>query len=476
MKSHDKKRTRPQKRFLIGSLGLALIGIPAIFALLFASAAADTTAVSTSTTIFSEGFESGIGGTAADLDGATNGEYYWGTTTFAASEGSNSAWVAGGGAQGSVLAAGTDNYPNNALSALTFGPYDLSSYKQATLTYDYWVLTEASLDVFQVQVSTDGTNFTAVDSKSGDESSWNSESLNLTSYTGEAAVWIRFFFSSNGATTNTGVFIDNIELSADDEQLYYFPIAQLQPTPTPIPYLFFDDFSVVNRYPWPLRDNRNDPSDCWRWFYTTDQRYKAEICDDRTDIKGSPFVRLPEGDYVLEVQARFAQPDAGWWTAYGILFEAKDEPNPALADLGDYNMLWVLWEGKNQTKWKILRDIPGAQEDVIGWQDVPSAYNFGTTNNQFNTWRIERSENYIDVYLNGQFVQSIFEPRPRNNNQVLFGVYASTYETNSFAAEFDNYRVTGNEPMPYQFSFDPTMQTWVSGEFDLEHLLPQAGE
>ena len=130
------------------------------------------TAVTAWTNVINDTFESGIGGTAVDLDGATNGEYFWATSTYTAGAGTTSAWATGGGAQGSALTAGTDNYPPNAESALTYGPVDLSSYAIAQLSYDYWTETEAATDLLQVRISTDGTNFSLLSSFDGSSSGW----------------------------------------------------------------------------------------------------------------------------------------------------------------------------------------------------------------------------------------------------------------------------------------------------------------
>jgi hypothetical protein len=83
--------------------------------------------------------------------------------------------------------------------------------------------------------------------------------------------------------------------------------------------------------------------------------------------------------------------------------------------------------------------------------------------------------------LNGKHIKSVDAPRPTTNYQYLFGLYAATYETSPVKIGFDNYRVreinlasTGNslvteydvEAMPYV----------ISGDFELEHLLPSADE
>ncbi|MCA9921039.1 MAG: hypothetical protein KC421_01640 [Anaerolineales bacterium] len=476
-------RTLRANTVLIG-LSIASFLVVIVLVLALSSVAAtgtNETAVTAWTNVINDTFESGIGGTAVDLDGATNGEYFWATSTYTAGAGTTSAWATGGGAQGSALTAGTDNYPPNAESALTYGPVDLSSYAIAQLSYDYWTETEAATDLLQVRISTDGTNFSLLSSFDGSSSGWQSDSINLNSYAGEAQVWVRFYFTSNGSTEDMGVFIDNVLLEASDAQLVYLPVVRKDPTPTPtptatpVPYFYFDDFSDSNSG-WPKVDHRNVSDDCYRWVYKNDV-YHADICDDRTDIKASPLVNLPTGDYEIEVDARFSTPDSGWWTAYGIIFDGKDDPNPSNPDLGDFYMLWVLWEGTGQGKYKLINDVPGQQKDVFDWRALPSAYKYGSSNNEWNTWRIVRTNSTISIYLNDQFVTTAGASRPTTNYQVLFGVYVSTYETNKLSVEFDNYKVVA---LDGSLNYGPANQAadpyFVSGDFSLEALLPQNEE
>jgi len=461
---------------MIVGLSVASILVVFVFIMALSSVAAnevEETAVTVWTSVISDTFESGIGGTVTDLDGpTTNGEYFWATTTFTVSEGTNSAWATGGGADGSALTVGTDNYPPNAMSALTYGPVDLSSYAIVRLSYDYWVNTASSDDQLLVQASTDGTAFTSLMSHDGSMSSFQSNNISLNTYNGSNQVWIRFYFTSNGSDEDLGAFIDNMLLEAADTQEIYMPLVSLDPTPTPLPYFYYDDFSD-NTSGWQEIDNRHDKDNCYRWIYTGGV-YHADICDDRTDIKNSPFVDLPVGDYDLEVSARFTDRDSGWWTAYGVLFDAKNDPDPSNPDLGDYYMLWVLWEGKNQAKFKLINDIPGKQKSVFNWRDVPSAYNQGTG---WNTWRIVRTENHIAIYLNGEYVTTVSESRPRTNYQTLFGVYVSTYETNHLGVEFDNYKIIALDgSLNYGSASQVADPYFVSGEFSLEALLPDNQE
>jgi hypothetical protein len=146
----------------------------------------------------SEGFEgifpSGLW-KVDDDDGATNGEYFWGSDDYKPHTGSRSAWLARSGAAG--LDPEFNNYPNYANSWMVYGPFDLSGYSDAELSFYYWLNSEAYCDFFYVGASTDGTYFYG-DNFSGDPEGWRSYHFALGGYLGETSVWIAFNFQSDG--------------------------------------------------------------------------------------------------------------------------------------------------------------------------------------------------------------------------------------------------------------------------------------
>lgn len=464
---------------LVAGITLAGLLIALIMIGSLSLVSADSAAVSSVdswNTVFTETFESGIsaGWVVTDADGTTGGEYYWATTTVTASEGTSSAWATGGGTDGSLLTPGTDNYPDNALSSMIHMPVDLTGTTGVRLSFDYWTDTEQGLDVLQVVVSTDGATFNPVDTLSGDSTGWQSKVIDLGAYAGESSFSAGFLFSSNSATGALGAFVDNVALESSTGQISYLPVLRMDPTPTPVPYMYFDDFSDSNSG-WFVGDNRHVSNDCWRWWYDGDAQYKAEICDDRTDVKVSPLIELPTGDYVLEVDARF-EDTSGWWTSYGIIFDGKDDPDPQKGDLGDYYMLWVLKENVPGYKWKILKDFPGGQDHLQDWQVLdPSVFNYGSNGTEWNNWRIERTDTNVRVYLNGHLLADYLDARPTTNYQVLFGLFASTYETNYTRIAFDNYSVKelGGSSMVMPATGKPIA---VTTDFDLEDALPSAGD
>ncbi len=209
-------------------------------------------------------------------------------------------------------------------------------------------------------------------------------------------------------------------------------------------YLYFDDFSDPGSG-WRVVDNTHVSNDCFRWYY--DQgTYRSDICDDRTDVKVGPLVKLPENSYEIEVVSRFnyVPGEIWWWNSYGILFDAKDEPDPTKPDLGDYYIVWVLWEGTNVHKWQIMRDLtgPGNQIEITDWEILRSdKYNYGSNGSAFNTWKIVRTADTISVFVNDNHLVTVNEKRPTTNFQYLFGLYSATYETAISRAIFDSYKV-----------------------------------
>ena len=489
----ETKESRQPSRF--GLLAILAIGALTVVGLLLSalpdsvSLAQQRQRTSSRTVVFTETFESVISTTWAitDATGPDNGEFYWATTTYTASEGAASAWATGGGADGSLLDPGVDDYPNNALSYMIRGPLNLSGTTGAHLAFDVWLDTEEDLDVLQVVASTDGVSYQSLATLSGNSGGWITHTANLEAYAGEPQVWVGFRFSSNAANTALGAFVDNVTLETVVGSEFYLPYIRRDPTPTPTstptptptpsptptntpsPFYYYEDFDD-GPGGWPEVDHTWDPTDCFRW-YQAEGVYRLNVCDDRTDVKVSPGVDLPNGDYEIEVDARFRH-DGGWWTSYGIIFDGKDDPDPNNPDLGDYYMVWVLWEGADAHKWKILKDIPGDQIDITSWTNIPSSfYNYGDNGLEWNNWRIVRTENRIRVYVNDNLLADVADSRPRTNNQIWFGVFGSTYETGINRNAWDNFivRDLAGTQGPWRGAPDPF---YGPANLDMDRLLP----
>jgi hypothetical protein len=191
--------------------------------------------------VFSDTFETGIGAgwLMTDTSGSGDGEYFWAATNVTASQGLTSVWATGGGADGSLLVPGSDDYPNLAASLMVYGPINLSGTTAVSLTLDYWLETEADFDTFETLASTDGTTFTTYQQLSGDSAGWQSQSLALSGLASAPQAWIGLRFTSNEANTARGVFADNVFLWVQRPLpgTIFLPLAHNPPpTPTPVPH------------------------------------------------------------------------------------------------------------------------------------------------------------------------------------------------------------------------------------------------
>lgn len=151
-----------------------------------------------------------------DVDGATNGEYYWDDDDYWPYEGGWSAWPANGGAN--ALDPEFYYYPNNLYSWMIFGPFDLSSsVSYADFVFRYWNQSEQNFDYLFWGASTNGVEFWGTEA-SGDSGGWVEETFPLTevpelgNLVGQPAVWIAFVFRSDSSVAFDGAFVDSITL------------------------------------------------------------------------------------------------------------------------------------------------------------------------------------------------------------------------------------------------------------------------
>lgn len=174
-------------------------------------------------TVFSNGMETWPGAWSLD-PGLTAG---WGQSTSRYSEGTHSAYCVGS----SIAAPGP--YVNDMFAWMVAGPFDLSTYDAATLTFDMWVDTEINVDLLYVGVSADGSLFNTYYS-SGDSSGWvTGNALNLADYwgdgtldfTGDSSVWIAFIFESDYSLTYEGAYVDNVVVTAGTASANTAPVA-----------------------------------------------------------------------------------------------------------------------------------------------------------------------------------------------------------------------------------------------------------
>lgn len=149
--------------------------------------------------IFSEDFESGIGSWSV-----SGGVWEVGIPT----SGPNSAH------SGSKVAATSlaGNYPDNADALLKSPDIGLPSSGIITLKFYHWYQTESGYDYCYLVISTDGgTNWQTLRTYNGFSGRWVLENLNLSAYAGRT-VKLGFRFTSDASITYAGWYIDDISV------------------------------------------------------------------------------------------------------------------------------------------------------------------------------------------------------------------------------------------------------------------------
>ncbi len=174
-------------------------------------------------TNMSEDFEAAwpaAGWALSDQSANDGGEYLWGKRDCHPHTGGYAGWSVGGGAQGSALACAA-HYPNNANAWAVYGPFDLSTFTSARLTFYLWGRSEGGgncpYDFLFVGSSTDRTNFSG-GSSCGDYTGGDAgngyyrQTLDLSHRLGESEVWVAFVFVSDSDTTEIGFTVDDVNL------------------------------------------------------------------------------------------------------------------------------------------------------------------------------------------------------------------------------------------------------------------------
>jgi hypothetical protein len=165
-----------------------------------------------STTVFSDGFE------APTLAGWTTRTYQgagaapkWGVNSAKRYSGSRSAFVAG---------AGRSTYATDQHTGMVRDNVSLAAYGSASLTFKYYLNTEAGYDFFSVNVIDATGKTTNLFRDSGDErdAGWQSKTISLNAFAGRDNLDVEFRFDSDASLVNespSGVWVDDVRLSAD---------------------------------------------------------------------------------------------------------------------------------------------------------------------------------------------------------------------------------------------------------------------
>jgi hypothetical protein len=165
-------------------------------------------------TVFSDDFEGVFpdGWTVGNDSGVTTSK--WGDNQAKAAGGS---WSAFCGDNGSNT---RDKYVNNLHTYMERRNVSLDGYVGATLSFKYWLNSQADHDYFKVRVKDQSGTWHEVYSDSGNDSAlgWQSPSIDLSAYAGQTGLTIQYRFDADAGTVSTapsGVWVDDVLMTAE---------------------------------------------------------------------------------------------------------------------------------------------------------------------------------------------------------------------------------------------------------------------
>jgi len=110
----------------------------------------------------------------------------------------------------------TGQYDNDELSQAVLRPFNLDfGYTSAQLSFWNKFNLESGYDYMYVELSTDGSNWTVLETFNGSQPNWQKKTYALNSYLGESFVQIRFRFTSDNYVTEEGMFIDDFAVTVE---------------------------------------------------------------------------------------------------------------------------------------------------------------------------------------------------------------------------------------------------------------------
>jgi hypothetical protein len=105
------------------------------------------------------------------------------------------------------------NYANSLEISATLYGFSLENAESADLSFWTKYALESQYDFMYLQISTNGINWTTLETFTGTNNNWTNKTYNLDAYIGEPYVKIRFRFTSDSYVTANGMFIDDFELN-----------------------------------------------------------------------------------------------------------------------------------------------------------------------------------------------------------------------------------------------------------------------
>lgn len=246
------------------------IGISGVVLGTLGSAAAPSSGVAQGSsegwqTVLSETFTSPLAPewTFTDASGTDGGEYKWGTEAFTYTSAGAGAWCVGGGADGISLTAGSDVYPENVDSWLTYGPVKLGDVWDARVEFNWWLETGGAgtgrMQAAEAQairqvdsapeygdwlgwcILTDGEDGESCRGTylSGSIGRWMRGTIPLEAYIPTThgvtnTVWVAFHFTSDDdGVAGRGAFLDDVVLRVNHGYETVLPLVRKDPARAP---------------------------------------------------------------------------------------------------------------------------------------------------------------------------------------------------------------------------------------------------
>jgi hypothetical protein len=105
-------------------------------------------------------------------------------------------------------------YPNSVESTATLNALDMSNMTVANLSFWTKYELETNYDYMYLEITTNGINWTILETFNGNQNSWTQKFYDLEDYLGISYVQLRFRFKSDNYVTEEGMFIDDFGITA----------------------------------------------------------------------------------------------------------------------------------------------------------------------------------------------------------------------------------------------------------------------
>lgn len=108
----------------------------------------------------------------------------------------------------------TGEYANSIETTATLNALDMSNMTASNLSFWTKYELETNYDYMYLELTTNGTNWTTLETFNGNQNNWTQKFYSLEEYLGLSYMQLRFRFKSDSYVTEQGMFIDDIEITS----------------------------------------------------------------------------------------------------------------------------------------------------------------------------------------------------------------------------------------------------------------------